>query len=57
MDNSKAKRVLGFAPRYNNAAECARFLLPMPPFCSNAFGRYVPALMASAYPTGVAEFQ
>ena len=25
MDNSKAKRVLGFAPRYNNAAECARF--------------------------------
>ena len=22
MDNSKAKRVLGFAPKYNNAAEC-----------------------------------
>jgi len=38
MDNSKAKRVLGFAPRYNNAAE------------------YVPTLMASAYPTGAAEF-
>jgi hypothetical protein len=22
MDNSKAKRVLGFAPKYNNVAEC-----------------------------------
>ena len=31
MDNSKAKRVLGFTPRYNNAAECAHFLLPMLP--------------------------
>lgn len=23
MDNSNAKRVLGFAPKYNDAAECA----------------------------------
>ena len=38
MDNSKAKRVLGFKPKFNNAAE------------------YVPTLMASAYPSGVAEF-
>jgi len=38
MDNSKAKRVLGWKPKFNNAAE------------------YVPTLMASAYPSGVAEF-
>jgi len=38
MDNSKAKRVLGFKPKFNNAAE------------------YIPTLMASAYPSGVAEF-